>query len=39
MHIKNIYEEGKLTPDATIQDFLTVRREGDRDVQRGGKNG
>jgi len=34
MHIKNIYEEKELLPQATIQDFLTVRREGNRDVQR-----
>jgi hypothetical protein len=34
MHIKNIYEEGELSPEATVQDFLTVRREGSRDVQR-----
>lgn len=34
MHIKNIYEEKELSPEATIQDFLTVRREGNRDVQR-----
>ena len=34
MHIKNIYEEKELLPEATIQDFLTVRREGNRDVQR-----
>jgi len=34
MHIRNIYEEGELTPEATIKKFLTVRREGDRDVRR-----
>lgn len=34
MHIKNIYEEGELLPGATVQDFLTVRREGSREVQR-----
>lgn len=32
MHIKNIYEEKELLPEATIQDFLTVRREGNRNV-------
>ena len=34
MHIRNIYAEGELTPEATIKKFLTVRREGNRDVQR-----
>lgn len=34
MHIRNIYEEGELTPEATIKKFLTVRREGNRDVRR-----
>lgn len=34
MHIKNIFDEGELTPEATIQDFLTVQKEGNREVQR-----
>jgi hypothetical protein len=34
MHIRNIYEEGELTPEATLKKFLTVRREGTRDVRR-----
>ncbi len=34
MHIRNIYAEGELTPEATIKKFLTVRREGNRDVRR-----
>ena len=34
MHIRNIFEEGELTPEATIKKFLTVRREGSRDVRR-----
>lgn len=34
MHIKNIFDEGELSPEATIQDFLTVRKEGNREVQR-----
>ena len=34
MHIRNIYQEGELRPEATIKKFLTVRREGKRDVQR-----
>ncbi|MDO8527869.1 MAG: RhuM family protein [Deltaproteobacteria bacterium] len=34
MHIKNIFEESELMPEATIKDFLTVRQEGNRNVQR-----
>ncbi len=34
MHIRNIYLEGELRPDATVKKFLTVRREGTRKVQR-----
>ncbi len=34
MHIRNIYAEGELTPDATIKKFLTVRQEGNRAVRR-----
>lgn len=34
MHIRNIYEEGELTPEATVKKFLTVRREGNRDLRR-----
>jgi len=34
MHIRNIFDEGELTPEATIKKFLTVRREGSRDVRR-----
>lgn len=34
MHIKNIFDEGELRAEATIKKFLTVRREGSRDVQR-----
>ena len=34
MHIKNVFEEGELSPEATIQDFLTVRSEGNREVKR-----
>jgi hypothetical protein len=33
-HLKNIYESGELTRDATIRKFLTVRTEGSRDVSR-----
>lgn len=34
MHIKNIFEEGELDRNATIKDFLIVRKEGARDVRR-----
>ena len=34
MHIRNIYAEGELTPEATIKKFLTVRQEGTRAVRR-----
>lgn len=33
-HIRNILEEGELAAEATTQDFLVVRREGDRQVRR-----
>ena len=34
IHIRNIYAEGELGPEATIKKFLTVRQEGNRDVRR-----
>ncbi len=34
LHLRNIYDEGELTPEATHKEFLSVRREGSRDVQR-----
>ena len=33
-HLKNIYAEEELAPDATTKNFLVVRREGSRDVRR-----
>lgn len=33
-HIHNIYEEGELSPEATIRNFRIVRKEGARDVSR-----
>jgi hypothetical protein len=33
-HIRNIYEEGEVTRDATVAVFATVRSEGEREVQR-----
>lgn len=34
MHIKNVYEEGELQEEATTKEFLVVRKEGERRVQR-----
>src|SRR2546427_408594 len=34
LHLQNIYAEGELQPAATHKDFLSVRREGNREVQR-----
>ena len=34
LHLQNIYEEGELGLSATHKEFLSVRREGKRDVQR-----
>jgi hypothetical protein len=34
LHIQSIYEEGELAPDATCKDYLQVRPEGGRQVQR-----
>ena len=34
IHLKNIYDEGELLETATIKDYLIVRMEGDRQVQR-----
>ncbi len=33
-HIKSIYEERELEPEATVKKYLTVRREGSREVRR-----
>lgn len=33
-HIKNIFHEGELDPEATVRDFRTVRQEGSRQVER-----
>jgi hypothetical protein len=34
MHVRDIFEEGELSPKATLKNFLTVRREGSREVRR-----
>lgn len=33
-HIKNIFEEGELIQEATVANFATVQKEGDREVER-----
>jgi hypothetical protein len=33
-HLKDIYDDGELTPEATIRKFRIVRREGQREVAR-----
>ncbi len=33
-HIRNIYSEGELVPEATIRKFRIVQKEGKRDVER-----
>ena len=33
-HIKNVFEEGELSRGATVAEFATVQREGDREVTR-----
>ena len=34
MHIRNIFEKEELSLEATVKDFLTVRKEGNRQVRR-----
>ncbi|MCP5109053.1 MAG: virulence RhuM family protein [bacterium] len=34
LHLKNIYEEGELEREATVKEYLTVRQEGRRKVER-----
>ncbi|MCF8235874.1 MAG: virulence RhuM family protein [Bacteroidales bacterium] len=33
-HIKNVFEEGELSPSATVRNFRTVQMEGNRKVER-----
>ncbi|MBI3268971.1 MAG: virulence RhuM family protein [Planctomycetes bacterium] len=33
-HLKSVYEEGELQPEATCKDFLQVRQEGTRRIRR-----
>lgn len=34
LHINNIFKEGELTPDATVKEYLTVQKEGNRNIKR-----
>ena len=34
IHVKNIFEEGELAQNATVKEFLTVQKEGNREVSR-----
>jgi len=34
LHIQNIYNEGELPPEVTVKEYLTVQKEGDRQVSR-----
>jgi hypothetical protein len=34
LHIRNVFNEGELLPEATVKEYLTVAVEGDRTVQR-----
>ncbi len=34
LHIRNIFDEGELGREATVKEYLTVRAEGGRRVQR-----
>ncbi len=34
IHVKNIFEEGELSQNATVKKFLTVQKEGGREVSR-----
>lgn len=34
MHLRNVFDEGELDPEATCKDFLLVRQEGSRRVRR-----
>ncbi len=34
LHINNIYKEKELSPDSTVKEYLTVQKEGNRNVKR-----
>jgi len=33
-HIKSIYDEGELSPEVTVKKYLTVQKEGERQIRR-----
>jgi hypothetical protein len=35
LHLRNIYTEGELSRESTVKEYLTVRREGKRQISRG----
>jgi len=37
LHAKNIFDDGELSPAATVKESLTVQTEGSRQVQRAGR--
>ena len=34
VHLKNLYADGELNPDRTVEEFSTVQIEGSREVSR-----
>ncbi len=34
LHLKNVFEDGELNPNATVKESLTVQTEGSREVRR-----
>jgi len=34
LHIQNVFDEGELSPEATVKEYLTVQTEGSRQVKR-----
>ena len=34
LHIQSVFDEGELAPEATVKKYLTVRREGKREIKR-----
>lgn len=34
LHIKNVFDDGELDKSSTVKDYLTVQKEGSRDVER-----
>jgi hypothetical protein len=34
LHIQHVFEEGELSPEATVKQYLTVQTEGNRQIRR-----